>query len=137
MQTGEDSNNNPANESNTPIASGGAGSSLDMSNPKDVAAVRNQINRRPKRWGGVTDEVKNAIVEGLAAANQVALNCLQDPDISLSAAKVLANIGSTMATIEGQNQKDEHRADDLDRIDGGKATQAIKLYGQQTPVDDV
>lgn len=140
MQTGEDSNNKPANESKTPISPGGAGSSLDMNNPRDVLMVKRAIRDRPLRWAGVTAAVKQSIVDGLLDANETAQRLMhqaQSVEEAMSAARVVASVGSTFVAIEGQNQKDEHRADDLDRIDGGKATQAIKLYGRETPVDDV
>lgn len=118
-------------------ASGGAGSALDMSNERDRGLVRKSLANRPKRWAGVTDEVKAAVVAGLSKAMHTATVHIDNGVDPLDAAKVMASVAKTFEALEAQCQKDEHRADDMARLDNGQATQAIKLYGIGTPIDAV
>ena len=118
-------------------APGGAGSALDMSNERDRGLVRRSLANRPKRWAGVTDEVKAAVVAGLSKALHTATVHIDNGVDPLDAAKVVASVGRTFEALEAQCQKDEHRAEDHERIDTGKATGAIKLYAHDAPTDAV
>jgi hypothetical protein len=115
------------------IAPGGAGSSLDLTSERDRGLIRSSIARRPKRWAGVTDEVKAAVVAGLNKALGAAVKHIENGVEVLDAAKVVASVGKTFEALESQCQKDEHRAEDQERIDSGKATGAIKLYANEAP----
>lgn len=96
------------NGSTTPIDSGGAQSALDLSNERDLGAIRRAIARWPKRWRGLTDDRKDRLLAQLNAAGEIAYQCLDDPNQALDAAKTVASIAKTMAVMEGQEQKDQH-----------------------------
>lgn len=119
------------------ISAGGAKCALDMSNERDRGMVREATKKWPRRWAGVDDELKGLLTEGLKSAAMVAGECMSTRVDPLEAAKVMASVAKTVVAMEAQCQADEHRAEDQARIDGGKATQAIKLYGQAAPVDAV
>ena len=119
------------------IASGGAGCALDMTNERDRGLVRQTIKRTPRRWAGVDETLKQAMAEGLAEAAGVARECMSAKVDPLQAAKVMASVAATVVTMEAQCQKDEHRAEDNERIDSGKATQAVQLYGREAPIEAV
>jgi hypothetical protein len=119
------------------IASGGAGSSLDLTDERDRGLIRSTITRRPRRWAGVTDQIKAEVVAGLGKALGAAVKHIENGVDVLDAAKVVASVGKTFEALEGQCQKDEHRAEDHDRLDKGKLTGAVKLYAQDTPIDMV
>lgn len=104
-----------------------------MSNERDRGLVRKSLANRPKRWAGVTDEVKAAVVAGLSKAMHTATVHIDNGVDPLDAAKVMASVAKTFEALEAQCQKDEHRAEDQERIDTGKATGAIKLYGHEAP----
>lgn len=108
-----------------------------MSNERDRGLVRRSLANRPKRWAGVTDEVKAAVVAGLSKALHTATVHIDNGVDPLDAAKVVASVGRTFEALEAQCQKDEHRAEDQDRMDNGKPTGAIKLYGQDAPATSV
>jgi len=119
------------------ILAGGAESALDMTSERDRGLVRQSLKGRPRRWAGVTDEVKLAVVMGLQKALNAATVHIENGVDVLDAAKVVASVGKTFEALEGQCQKDEHRAEDHDRLDKGKLTGAVKLYAQDTPIDMV
>lgn len=119
------------------IASGGAGSSLDLTDERDRGLIRSTIARRPRRWAGVTDQIKAEVVAGLGKALGAAVKHIENGVHVLDAAKVVASVGKTFEALEGQCQKDEHRAEDHDRLDKGKLTGAVKLYAHDAPTDCV
>ena len=119
------------------ILAGGADSALDLTNERDRGLVRQSLKGRPRRWAGVTDEVKLAVVMGLQKALHAATVHIENGVDVLDAAKVVASVGKTFEALEGQCQKDEHRAEDQERIDSGKATQAVQLYGREAPIEAV
>ena len=119
------------------IASGGAGSSLDLTDERDRGLIRSTITRRPRRWAGVTDQIKAEVVAGLGKALGAAVKHIENGVDVLDAAKVVASVGKTFEALESQCQKDEHRDEDNARIDSGKATGAIKLYAHDAPTDCV
>jgi hypothetical protein len=104
------------NELAAPPRPGGAPCALDMTNDKDRAMVRDALREYPKRWAGVTPEVKQQILEDLGWARDQARACpatLTDP---LAGAKVVVSVAKTFAMIEGQNQADEHKANEKPSI---------------------
>lgn len=119
------------------INPGGAGSALDLTDERDRGMVRKAIANRPRRWAGVTPEVKLAVVMGLQKALHAATVHIENGVDVLDAAKVVASVGKTFEALESQCQKDEHRAEDNARIDSGKATQAVQLYGREAPIEAV
>ena len=119
--------------SGTPNVSGrGSNLSLDMNDCKDRGMLNEALRRWPKRWRGLNDETKDELVEGLKEANRVARAQLTDPDSSLDAAKTVAQIVGVAARIEGQNQADDHHADDVKRgANEGAKVQTIVLVGAE------
>jgi hypothetical protein len=115
--------------SSEPLNNYGKPMTLDMNNPKDQAFVHNFIKRRPKRWRGVTEAVKDRICETLEMAAIVAQKHMmnESPDVSLKAAAVAGSVGKTIQAIEGQNQADEHMEAKNERLDSGKATENIGI----------
>ena len=131
-ETASDTLNAPANDA------GGAGCALDMTNERDRGLIRREAKRNPKRWAGVTEAVKAAVVNGLLKAQSRAEELVSSgPDVAIPAINALSSIGKTFVAIDALEQKEEHRAEDLDRMDSGKPTQAVQLYGVGTPVEDV
>jgi len=116
-----------------PMDPGGARCALDMTDERDRGMVRKALMKRPRRWAGVDADFKAQMVEGLKEAAAVARECIAAKVDPLDAAKVIASVVRTAVAIEDQCQKDEHRAEDQERIDSGKATGAIKLYGHEAP----
>jgi hypothetical protein len=104
-----------------------------MTSEKDRGMVRRSIERGKRRWAGVDDVFKAEMIEGLKEAAAVARQCISAKVDPLDAAKVIASVVRTAVAIEDQCQKDEHRAEDHERIDSGKATGAIKLYAHEAP----
>lgn len=119
------------------IDAGGAKSALDMTDERDRGMVRRELTRHPRRWAGVDPELKQTMLEGLKEAAGVARSCMATRVDALVAAKVMTSVVTTVVAMEAQCQKDEHRAEDLERLDNGQATQAIKLYGVGTPIEAV
>jgi hypothetical protein len=114
-------------------ALGGAGCALDMTNERDRGMVRESIKRGKRRWAGVDDDLKRILTDGLKSAAMVAGEYMSTRVDPLEAAKVLASVAKTVVAMESQCQADEHRAEDHERIDSGKATGAIKLYAHEAP----
>jgi hypothetical protein len=120
------------------IPSGGAECALDMTDERDRALVRRCAKDRPKRFRAITEAVKDAMVSGLVKAQARAEEFLAlPPDVSIPAINAISSISKTFVSIEALEQKDEHRAEDLDRMDSGKPTAAIKMYGVGTPTEEV
>jgi len=108
-----------------------------MTDERDRGMVRRALTKHPRRWAGVDAAFKAEMVAGLKEAADVARKCIAAGVDHLDAAKVIASVVRTAVAIEDQCQKDEHRAEDMDRIDSGKATQAVQLYGREAPIDAV
>lgn len=100
---------------------------LDMSNEKDRGLVRTAASRWRKRWPGMTDNVKNALVSSLVQANEVAVEALGNPAQALDAAKVIASIVKTGVAIDSLNHADEQAREKVERLDQGKATENVGL----------
>jgi hypothetical protein len=97
--------------------------SLDMDAETDRALLRRSFNDsrgnfRP-RWGGIDDETKGQFVRSLKAALSMAIQ-RKDPRAINSCVK-------TLATLEGQNQSDEHMAIKHERLDAGQPTELVKV----------
>ncbi len=116
---------------------GGARCALDMTDERDRGMVRRALIKYPRRWAGVDDAFKAEMIAGLKEAATIARQCISAKIDPLDAAKVIASVVRTAVAIEDQCQKDEHRAEDMERIDSGKATQAVQLYGREAPIDAV
>lgn len=114
----------------TPIASGGALTSLDMSSEKDRGMVRQAMKRRPKRWRGLADEVKDEFLEGLLGAHRKAVSVMQGAEDESVALKAVGEVGSIVRTavmMEGQHQADEHLDEKNGRLDSGQITDAVRV----------
>ena len=108
-----------------------------MTDERDRGMVRESLKRGKKRWAGVDDAFKAEMVAGLKEAAAIARECIATRVDPLDAAKVIASVVRTAVAIEDQCQKDEHRADDMARIDAGKPTTAVKLYAHDAPTHAV
>jgi hypothetical protein len=108
-----------------------------MTDERDRGMVRRALIKYPRRWAGVDDAFKAEMIAGLKEAATIARQCISAKIDPLDAAKVIASVVRTAVAIEDQCQKDEHRAEDMERIDSGKATQAVQLYGREAPIDAV
>lgn len=95
--------------------SGGRGKelSLDMSSSKDRALLNQAVKSWPKRWRGLSDAVKAELAAGLHEANAVARRELNG-ESPLEAAKAVAQIVGVAVRMEGQQQADDHHADNLE-----------------------
>ena len=122
------------------IASGGALlRGLDPSDPKDQALIRSTIKRRPKRWRGITDEVKDEIVNITLKAARASVGMIDSglPDRVDAGVRGATSAAKTLAMMEGQCQADEHLDEKHARLDNGQATEAVKMYGVDAPLNDV
>jgi hypothetical protein len=124
------------------IASGGAKlRGLDPSDPKDQALIRSTISRRPKRWRGISDDVKDEIVTITMKAARASAGMIDsgDPQLIDSGVRGATSAARTLVMIEGQNQTDEHLDEKNARLDAGLSTENIgmKLYGMDAPINDV
>lgn len=111
--------------------------SLDMAKTADRMLLRRSVNDElngRRRWGGITDAVK----EHHAAALTLALDYAKaqnDP-------RAVASIVSTLAALEGQNQRDRHKAIDIalkseeatNPTASGKTTIVVNILGLNDPV---
>ena len=125
---------------NDQIPSGGAVlRGLDPTNPKDLALIRQTIKNRPRRWAGVTPEVKATILEllnkGVVKAGDMLDN--QNIEIQSEGIKHINSAAKTLVMMEGQCQADEHLDEKHARLDNGQATEAVKMYGVDAPINDV
>ncbi len=121
----------PTNGATTsPNAAGGAGCALDLTCEKDRALVRTQLSRYPKRWAGITDDVKDSIVDDLKWARKQARECPGTEFDPLAGAKVVISVARTLAMIEGQNQADDHHADKQANDDKRLVMDAVSLAAQ-------
>lgn len=100
--------------------------------------LRRQMTRYPKRWSGITPEVKQAVVNGLSWAIEEA-QTVTVPDDPLAGPKVVASVGKTIAMIEAQNQKDEHAEDERNAPlrPPMEINLNLKLWGKRAPVEEL
>ena len=107
--------NNGAKSSEVP---GGGGNpqvdSLDMADGRDRALLRS----RDPRWF-INEEMKARYILALDAALGLA--------IKKNDQRALVSCVRTLATLEGQNQADDHVHHKYDRIDAGKPTETVQL----------
>ena len=85
--------------------------------------IRTLATRYPKRWGGVSDEVKARVVGELVAA----LDEVPQVDKPEKRADIRASVARTFAMIEAQNQADDHLAEKNARLDAGKPTEGVAV----------
>lgn len=113
-------------------------SPLDTRTEADRAMLRRQMTRYPKRWSGITPEVKQAVVNGLSWAIEEA-QTVTVPDDPLAGPKVVASVGKTIAMIEAQNQKDEHAEDERNAPlrPPMEINLNLKLWGKRAPVEEL
>lgn len=100
--------------------------SLDLAKERDRGLLRQSIKRR---WPGLDDEKKAKAITALDTALDQA-QAAADYD-------AVNGIVRTLAMIEGQHQADDHLADKNARLDGGKLTEAVKLYAAASDTDAV
>ncbi len=114
----------------TPIINAGGARialSVDLTNPKDQALVRREITHHPKRWRAITDLVKDQWVKDLEIAGSVAraMADSNDEDTKARGAMILVSGAKTGAMMVGQQQRDEHHAEDLEAGVGQNQTLII------------
>ena len=91
---------------------GGQGDRLPVSR-SDAVLIRTAVKRR---WG-LTDEMKNALVEKTFASFAQATD-----------ERAIVGLAKVLQTMEAQNQADEHLADKNNRLDDGKPTEIKRVY---------
>lgn len=92
-----------------PIPSGGAASSLDLSDVRDQALARQAMKNWPKRWAGLSEEFKNRCAQQLKIAiDEADALAMTGPEGVADAAKIRLSVVKTAVAMEGQNQADEH-----------------------------
>lgn len=102
------SENGPNNGAGAPIHSGGAESALDLTNEKDRGALRQALTWWPGRWSKMDQARRDRIVDELfRAVDEV--EAIDDPVVRVAAR---ASLVKTAVMIEGQTQKDQHKAID-------------------------
>jgi hypothetical protein len=108
-----------------PFGSGGAprAMTLDLTNEKDRAMVRNAAVRRPARWRTVDEGFKDLMAQQLVLAVGDAKE-IQDP---FQRASVRTSITRTGALLVGQNQADDQINDENERLDSGKASGRVEV----------
>jgi hypothetical protein len=112
------------------IPSGGAElRGLDPTNPKDLALIRQTIKNRPKRWAGVTPEVKETILRLLSQGVVKAGDMLENSNIEIQSEgiKHINSAAKTLVMMEGQCQADEHLDEKHARLDAGLTTENVAL----------
>jgi hypothetical protein len=116
-------------EPNETASGGGKLRGLDPSDPKDQAMIRSHIQRRPKRWAGITPEVKAEIVTITMKAARASAGMIDsgDPQLIDSGVRGATSAAKTLAMIEGQNQADEHLDEKHARLDAGLTTENVAL----------
>ena len=101
------------------IAAGGADGALDMTDRRDQATLRKATYRWPKRIRAVTDERVTRWVEGLDVADEVARRLVGtgEPVLAKEGARLLVDTAKTGAVFIAMNQRDDHKAADLEAGD--------------------
>lgn len=85
--------------------------SLDLSDPKDLGLANRIATRNPRRWR-MPSERREWFLNALEAATERAEQAGDNET-------VIAGVRVAVA-VEKQNQEDEHRAEDLARLDNGQ-----------------
>jgi len=107
----------------------GRDKSIDATDPKDQALIREAVKRWPKRWRGLTDSFKDSIVDDLVHAGEIARNMVEvDP---AAAVDRIVSIARTAIAMEGQVQADEHLDNKNQREDEGKGLQQVAVVQVQ------
>lgn len=103
------------------------GDALDLTDPKDQAALRAAARKWPKRFSTIDEAKKARWVRGLEVASDIAdaMADVDDPAFKKEAASIYISVAKTGAALEKMNQEDDHLQEKYERIDGGKATEAI------------
>lgn len=91
---------------------------LDMTDPKDRAAVRRVANQCGTRWQ-ITAEFRGELINALRAATAIAM--------ANGAVRDMTECVKTAAVLENQNQVDQHHEDKIKRLDEGKTTENNRL----------
>lgn len=91
--------------------------------------LRNYIGRNKRRWRLVDDETKDEFTATLAKSANVARALMECEDIGARAegAKLAASVVKTLTVMEGQNQTDELKAREEERMDTGKVGSRIEV----------
>lgn len=118
-----------------PIASGGGFLGLDLTNPKDMATLREALDRWPRRFGDIDSSIKARMVKVLYQALDFADN-IEDPEAAL---KVQTEAIKTLNKMEEMNQKDEHRLMDaiMRRSQAAAAAVQVNVQNNNTFTIDV
>jgi hypothetical protein len=91
------------------------GAALDLTTEKDRGMVRSYITRSPRRWRGVTEAIKDRCVQQINIAMDE-VESIDEPGLRV---QVRMKIATTLAMIEGQNQKDDHAEQEADKPAAG------------------
>lgn len=95
---------------NTPNLSGGG--ALDLSDPRDRAAIRNAIKEWPKRFRAITPEKRdnwvNDLEDARATAKDIADGDGTPMEMKLQAVQVVRSCVQTSGMLDTMQQRDEH-----------------------------
>lgn len=86
---------------------------LDPTNPKDQALIRREIARHPARWRKMDERRKAYVIGCLDWSMRVgrAYEPSAEGEHPLDGARLVVSAAKTYVAIEGQNQSDDHHAD--------------------------
>lgn len=111
---------------------------LDLTKPKDVAALRKAIAQRPKRFrtSGLREKAETVV----AQAMEIAMGEMSNPDTGstdeakealarrkVKGAELGASLAKTVVDMEKVVQADDHLDDKNQRLDEGKATENLGI----------
>lgn len=115
--------------------SGRGDCAVDATKERDRGLVRRLYSRSPKRWDGVTDEVKKTVFSDLEWARREARAKPESEADPLNGAKVVISVAKTIAVLEGANQADEHQADADANAKAGLVINAAALMNDRQKID--
>lgn len=102
----------------------------DFSKQADAGMVHNYITRHPKRWAGLSEEVKAIFLRGMVRVAGIADSMMDSPETTEPGVAAMLSAAKVAVLMEGQNQADEHLDAKHAREDAGAGpTVTMKLYG--------
>lgn len=112
-----------SDEDKNPIGRGTTAGSLDLSDPKDIALLNQSLKNRPSRFRGVSEDLKNEIVDGLRESNRLARSALTNPGETFEAIDKIVAVANVVVRMVGIDQRDDHHAVDAARGAGENRTE--------------
>ncbi len=115
---------------------GGQGEILPTSDGHHTRADIALVGRAVRQRWGIPPEIRTELPAAMRQiVNKESVTILDSWGVAIEVSNDRERIAAAkvLVAMEGQNQADDHLADKNERIDGGKATEVVKLYG--TAVD--